>query len=147
MVWRKTGFSSDEQDALDLVEGTPRLARDHDLILIAPATADLMAKMAHGIADDLATAVLLATDKPVLVAPAMNPKMWQHEATKRNRTILKARGIAFCGPASGEMAVLPSSQSSPPDAVLAYPSPSLSITVPRKARLVMGGALVPFEVG
>ncbi len=63
-----------------------------------------MAKMAHGIADDLATAVLLATDKPVLVAPAMNPKMWQHEATKRNRTILKARGIAFCGPASGEMA-------------------------------------------
>lgn len=84
--------------------GHIRLARDHDLILIAPGTADLMAKMAHGIADDLATAVLLATDKPVLIAPAMNPKMWQHEATKRNRTILKARGIAFCGPAAGEMA-------------------------------------------
>jgi len=84
--------------------GHIRLARDHDLILIAPATADLMAKMAHGIADDLATAVLLATDKPVLAAPAMNPKMWQNSATRRNVAVLRERGIGFCGPAAGEMA-------------------------------------------
>ncbi|MEP1395583.1 MAG: bifunctional phosphopantothenoylcysteine decarboxylase/phosphopantothenate--cysteine ligase CoaBC [Roseibium sp.] len=84
--------------------GHIRLARDHDLILIAPATADLMAKVSHGIADDLATAVLLATDKPVLAAPAMNPKMWLSEATRRNVAVLRDRGIAFCGPAAGEMA-------------------------------------------
>ena len=84
--------------------GHIRLARDNDLILIAPATADLMAKMSHGIADDLATAVLLATDKPVLVAPAMNPRMWQHSATRRNVTRLQADGIHFIGPATGEMA-------------------------------------------
>ncbi len=84
--------------------GHIRLARDHDLVLIAPATANLMAKMAHGIADDLATAVLLATDKPVLVAPAMNPKMWQNPATSANVALLRERGIHFCGPASGEMA-------------------------------------------
>lgn len=84
--------------------GHIRLARDHDLILVAPATANLMAKMAHGITDDLATAVLLATDKPVLVAPAMNPKMWLHEATQRNLKTLTERSIAFVGPASGEMA-------------------------------------------
>lgn len=84
--------------------GHIRLARDHDLILIAPATADLMARMAHGIADDLATAVLLATDRPVLAAPAMNPKMWQNEATRHNLTVLRDRGVAFCGPAAGEMA-------------------------------------------
>jgi len=84
--------------------GHIRLARDHDLILVAPVTADLMAKMAHGIADDLATAVLLATDRPVLMAPAMNPKMWQNPATQRNLAALKERGMAVCGPASGEMA-------------------------------------------
>ncbi len=84
--------------------GHIRLARDHDLILIAPATANLLARMAHGIADDLASAVLLATDKPVLVAPAMNPKMWQNPATVRNVATLKERGLVFCGPASGEMA-------------------------------------------
>jgi phosphopantothenoylcysteine decarboxylase / phosphopantothenate---cysteine ligase len=84
--------------------GHIRLARDHDLILIAPTTANLMAKMVHGIADDLATAILLATDVPVLVAPAMNPKMWQNDATQQNVKALKERGIAFVGPASGEMA-------------------------------------------
>lgn len=84
--------------------GHIRLARDNDLILIAPATADLMAKMAHGIADDLATAVLLATDKPVLVAPAMNPKMWSHPATRRNVATLVADGLQFVGPGKGEMA-------------------------------------------
>ncbi|WP_346893005.1 bifunctional phosphopantothenoylcysteine decarboxylase/phosphopantothenate--cysteine ligase CoaBC [uncultured Roseibium sp.] len=84
--------------------GHIRLARDNDLIVIAPATADLMAKMAHGIADDLATAVLLATDKPVLVAPAMNPKMWSHPATRRNVATLEADGLQFVGPGKGEMA-------------------------------------------
>ena len=89
----------DEQDV-----GHIRLARDCDLILIAPATADLMAKMANGLADDLASTILLATDRPVLVAPAMNPKMWAHPATRRNHATLVADDIRFVGPASGEMA-------------------------------------------
>lgn len=84
--------------------GHIRLARESDLIVIAPATADLMAKMAHGIADDLATAVLLATDKPVLLAPAMNPKMWSHPATTRNVEQLGNDGLFFIGPMRGEMA-------------------------------------------
>lgn len=89
----------DEQDV-----GHIRLARDCDLIVIAPATADLMAKMANGLADDLASTVLLATDRPVLVAPAMNPKMWSHPATMRNVARLKQDGIHFIGPMAGEMA-------------------------------------------
>jgi len=89
----------DEQDV-----GHIRLARDCDLVLIAPATADLMAKMAHGLADDLASTVLLATDRPVLAAPAMNPKMWTHPATKRNIDTLRRDGIRFIGPVAGEMA-------------------------------------------
>ena len=84
--------------------GHIRLARDADLVVVAPATADLIAKMAGGHANDLATAVLLATDKPVLVAPAMNPKMWQAPATRRNVKQLQADGIHFAGPAFGEMA-------------------------------------------
>jgi phosphopantothenoylcysteine decarboxylase/phosphopantothenate--cysteine ligase len=78
--------------------------READMIVVAPATADLMAKMAGGHADDLATAVLLATDKKVLVAPAMNPRMWGHPATRRNRATLAADGIRFVGPEKGEMA-------------------------------------------
>ena len=84
--------------------GHIRLSRETDLIVVAPATADLMAKIAHGLADDLASAVLLATNKPVLVAPAMNPAMWSHAATRRNRATLEADGIRFVGPARGEMA-------------------------------------------
>lgn len=84
--------------------GHIRLSREADLIVVAPATADLMAKMAHGLANDLASAVLLATDKPVLIAPAMNPKMWDHAATKRNRQTLEKDGIRFIGPNKGEMA-------------------------------------------
>ena len=84
--------------------GHIRLARDADLIVVAPATADLIAKMAGGHANDLATAVLLATDKPVLVAPAMNPKMWAAPATRRNVAQLQADGIHFAGPEFGEMA-------------------------------------------
>src|SRR5215831_16813621 len=64
--------------------GHIRLARDCDLVVVVPATADLIAKMANGLADDLASTVLLATDKPVLIAPAMNPVMWEHQATRRN---------------------------------------------------------------
>jgi phosphopantothenoylcysteine decarboxylase / phosphopantothenate---cysteine ligase len=84
--------------------GHIRLSRDADLIVVAPATADLLAKMAGGHADDLATAVLLATDKPVLAAPAMNPRMWNHPATRRNRALLEADGIHTVGPSVGEMA-------------------------------------------
>jgi len=84
--------------------GHIRLSREADLIIVAPATADLMAKMAHGLADDLATAVLLANNKPVLVAPAMNPLMWNHSATRRNAAQLLADGINFIGPNAGAMA-------------------------------------------
>jgi phosphopantothenoylcysteine decarboxylase/phosphopantothenate--cysteine ligase len=84
--------------------GHIRLARDSDLIVVAPATADLIAKMAGGHAPDLATSVLLATDKPVLIAPAMNPRMWQNPATQRNVAQMKADGHTFVGPAVGEMA-------------------------------------------
>jgi len=84
--------------------GHIRLSREADLIVIAPATADLLAKMAHGLASDLATAVLLATDKRALAAPAMNVRMWQHPATRRNMATLAADGIAFVGPDEGEMA-------------------------------------------
>ncbi|MFD1329240.1 bifunctional phosphopantothenoylcysteine decarboxylase/phosphopantothenate--cysteine ligase CoaBC [Mycoplana ramosa] len=89
----------DEQDV-----GHIRLARDCDLVVVAPATADLMAKMANGLADDLASTVLLATDRPVLIAPAMNPKMWTHPATLRNAETLAGDGIRFVGPNAGEMA-------------------------------------------
>jgi len=84
--------------------GHIRLARDTDLIVVAPATADLMAKMAGGHADDLASTVLLATGRPVLIAPAMNPRMWAHPATRRNLARLSADGIAVVGPNAGEMA-------------------------------------------
>jgi phosphopantothenoylcysteine decarboxylase/phosphopantothenate--cysteine ligase len=84
--------------------GHIRLARDCDLIIVAPATADRMARAAYGLADDLASAVLLATDKPVLMAPAMNPHMWSNPATKRNYATLQADGFAFVGPNAGEMA-------------------------------------------
>src|SRR6185436_7487033 len=84
--------------------GHIRLSREADLIVVAPATADLLAKMAGGHADDLASCVLMATDKPVLVAPAMNPRMWLHPATRRNVAQLAADGLAFIGPNVGEMA-------------------------------------------
>jgi phosphopantothenoylcysteine decarboxylase/phosphopantothenate--cysteine ligase len=84
--------------------GHIRLAREADLIVVAPATADLMAKMAGGHADDLASAVLLATNLPVLVAPAMNPAMWASPATQRNVAQLVSDGIRFIGPERGEMA-------------------------------------------
>jgi phosphopantothenoylcysteine decarboxylase/phosphopantothenate--cysteine ligase len=84
--------------------GHIRLAREADLIVVAPATADLMAKIATGLASDLATAVLLATGAKVLLAPAMNPHMWANKATQRNLARLTADGFAFVGPNEGEMA-------------------------------------------
>jgi phosphopantothenoylcysteine decarboxylase/phosphopantothenate--cysteine ligase len=84
--------------------GHIRLSRAADLVVVAPASADILAKMAHGQADDLATTLLLATDKDVLAAPAMNVRMWQHAATRANIETLAARGVRFAGPVEGEMA-------------------------------------------
>jgi phosphopantothenoylcysteine decarboxylase/phosphopantothenate--cysteine ligase len=84
--------------------GHIRLARDTELVVVAPATADLMAKMAGGHADDLASAVLLATDRPILIAPAMNPRMWAANATRRNLAQLRTDSVHVVGPNAGEMA-------------------------------------------
>jgi phosphopantothenoylcysteine decarboxylase / phosphopantothenate---cysteine ligase len=92
----------DAQSEFDV--GHIRLARDTDFVVVAPATADLMAKMAGGHADDLASAVLLATDKPILIAPAMNPSMWAAKATQRNLSRLVDDGVRVVGPERGEMA-------------------------------------------
>jgi len=80
------------------------LSRSADLVVVAPASADILARMAAGLADDLATTLLLATDTPVLVAPAMNVRMWQHPATAANLATLRARGVAVVGPGEGPMA-------------------------------------------
>jgi phosphopantothenoylcysteine decarboxylase/phosphopantothenate--cysteine ligase len=96
------------QDLFDLTDeaemGHIQLSRDADLLVVAPATADLIAKMAQGRADDLASTALLATDKPVLIAPAMNVRMWEHPATQRNLAQVRADGVAAVGPNDGEMA-------------------------------------------
>ena len=84
--------------------GHIRLSREADLVVVAPATADVIAKMAHGLADDLASTALLATDKPVLIAPAMNPAMWQHAATRRSIAQVEADGVRLVGPNPGDMA-------------------------------------------
>jgi phosphopantothenoylcysteine decarboxylase/phosphopantothenate--cysteine ligase len=92
-------------DLKDEVEmGHIQLSREADLVVVAPATADLLAKMAAGIADDLATTLLLATDKPVLAAPAMNVRMWLHAATRRNIATLRGDGVTVMEPDEGEMA-------------------------------------------
>ncbi|MCC7254221.1 phosphopantothenoylcysteine decarboxylase [Hyphomicrobium sp.] len=105
------GAISNEPVATDLFDldaereiGHIRMAREADLVVVAPATADLLARMAQGHANDLATAVLLATRAPVLAAPAMNPAMWSHPATQRNVRQLKTDGVSFIGPNAGEMA-------------------------------------------
>lgn len=96
------------RDLFDLTDeaemGHIELSRSADLVVVAPATADLMAKMAVGIADDLASTLLLATDTPVLIAPAMNVRMWEHRATQRNRALLESDGIRMVGPEVGDMA-------------------------------------------
>ena len=84
--------------------GHIQLSRSADLVVVAPATADLMAKAAAGLADDLASTLLLATDKPVLMAPAMNVRMWEHKATRRNLSTLRGDGVMFVGPDEGAMA-------------------------------------------
>ncbi len=97
---RQALFSQDEEGAIDHIA----LSRAADLIVVAPATANLIARAANGHADDLAATVLLATDKPVLMAPAMNVRMWEHPAVKRNVAQLAADGVSFVGPGDGEMA-------------------------------------------
>ena len=96
------------QDLFSLTDeeemGHIRLSREADLVLVAPATANILAKMAAGIADDLATTALMATDKPILVAPAMNVRMWENPATQENLATLEKRGIVFIGPEEGDMA-------------------------------------------
>ncbi|WP_299662968.1 bifunctional phosphopantothenoylcysteine decarboxylase/phosphopantothenate--cysteine ligase CoaBC [uncultured Ruegeria sp.] len=96
------------QDLFDLTDeaemGHIQLSRSADLIVVAPATADLMAKMAGGMANDLASTLLMATDTPVLCAPAMNVRMWEHPATQRNHAQLEADGVRFVGPNEGDMA-------------------------------------------
>jgi phosphopantothenoylcysteine decarboxylase/phosphopantothenate--cysteine ligase len=97
----RTDLFSDTDEAR---MGHIALSRAADLIVVAPATADLMAKAAHGLADDLATTTLLATDKPVIMAPAMNVRMWLHPATQRNLKTLTGDGVAMVGPDIGPMA-------------------------------------------
>jgi phosphopantothenoylcysteine decarboxylase/phosphopantothenate--cysteine ligase len=96
------------RDLFDLTKeaemGHIQLSRSADLLVVAPGTADLMAKMAQGRADDLASTLLLATDTPVLVAPSMNVRMWDHPATQRNIATLKSDGVSFVGPNEGDMA-------------------------------------------
>src|SRR5215831_13558651 len=96
------------QDLFSLTDesemGHIQLSRSADLVVVAPATADLMSKLANGAASDLASTALLATDKRVLMAPAMNVRMWQHPATQRNLKVLKSDGVLFVGPNDGEMA-------------------------------------------
>ena len=96
------------QDLFDLTDeaemGHIQLSRSADLLIVAPATADLMAKMAGGHADDLASTLLMATDKPVLIAPAMNVRMWEHAATQRNLAVLTGDGVHVVGPNEGDMA-------------------------------------------
>ncbi|MDP4795509.1 MAG: bifunctional phosphopantothenoylcysteine decarboxylase/phosphopantothenate--cysteine ligase CoaBC, partial [Rhodospirillales bacterium] len=84
--------------------GHINLSRDADVLMVAPASADLMAKMAAGLADDLASTVLLATDKPVICVPSMNVRMWEHAATQANVETLKSHGIIMVGPTEGDMA-------------------------------------------
>ncbi len=96
------------QDIFSLTDeaemGHIRLSRESDLVVVAPASADILAKMANGLATDLATTALLATDKPVAVVPAMNVRMWEHAATQANIATLKSRGVACIGPVEGDMA-------------------------------------------
>jgi phosphopantothenoylcysteine decarboxylase / phosphopantothenate---cysteine ligase len=93
-------FSLTDESEMGHIE----LSRSADLVVVAPATANILARMAQGLADDLATTALLATDKPVMVAPAMNVRMWEHPATQQNLQILQSRGVIVVGPEEGDMA-------------------------------------------
>ncbi|QDO99699.1 bifunctional phosphopantothenoylcysteine decarboxylase/phosphopantothenate synthase [Ferrovibrio terrae] len=135
--------------------GHIELSRDADLVVVAPATANILARMANGHADDLATTLLLATDKPVLVAPAMNVRMWYHPATQRNVERLKADGVDFIGPNEGEMACGeygPGRMSEPLEIVAAIeaqfgkPLPKhLTLVQSRPAQKESGAAITPLK--
>ena len=113
--------------------GHIELSRSADLVVVAPATADLMAKAANGLASDLASTTLLATDKPVLMAPAMNVRMWEHPATRRNLATLKADGVLFVGPDEGPMACgeYGEGRMAEPPAILAAIEAALAINATR----------------
>lgn len=135
--------------------GHIELSRSADLVVVAPATADLMAKAANGLANDLASTTLLATDKPVLMAPAMNVRMWEHAAVRRNRAQLEADGVMFVGPDEGEMACgefgygRMSEPAAIADAIEAwYASPTARETAPlrgRKAIVTAGPTREPID--
>jgi phosphopantothenoylcysteine decarboxylase/phosphopantothenate--cysteine ligase len=134
------------RDLFDLTDeaemGHIQLSRVADLVVVAPATADLMAKMAQGHANDLASTLLLATDTPVLIAPAMNVRMWEHPATQRNAEQLVDDGVAFVGPASGDMACGeygPGRMSEPMDIVAAVAAAFQSGPLQGKTVLVTSG--------
>jgi phosphopantothenoylcysteine decarboxylase/phosphopantothenate--cysteine ligase len=123
-------------ELFDLKEETEighiRLSREADLIVIAPATANLLARMAHGLADELATAVLLAANTPILAAPAMNWRMWENPATQRNLALLRADGVQFIGPTEGAMACNEHGlgRMAEPDAILAAAAELLGTATP-----------------
>ncbi len=144
------------QDLFSLTDesemGHIELSRSADLVVVAPATADLMAKLATGHANDLASTALLATDKPVLMAPAMNVRMWNHPATQRNAASLKADGVLFVGPNDGEMACGeygPGRMAEPNEIVAAieqfFSSPAAQPLAGSKALVTAGPTLEPFD--
>ena len=142
------------QDIFDLTDeaemGHIQLSREADLVVVAPATADLMARAANGLAGDLASTVLLATDKPVLMAPAMNVRMWLHPATQRNRMTLEADGVRFVGPDEGAMACgeFGPGRMAAPDAILAAIQDELAADRPlagRRALVTAGPTVEPID--
>ncbi len=128
------------RDLFDLTDeaemGHIQLSRAADLVVVAPATADLMAKMAGGHADDLVSTLLMATDKPVLIAPAMNVRMWEHPATRRNLATLRADGVALVGPEDGDMACgeYGPGRMAEPEAILAAAARMLAASGPLSGR-------------
>jgi phosphopantothenoylcysteine decarboxylase/phosphopantothenate--cysteine ligase len=124
--------------------GHIELSRSADLLVVAPATADLMAKMATGQANDLATTALLATDKPVLIAPAMNVRMWNHPATQRNLARLKSDGVLVCGPDEGRWRAVNMDRGGCRKLPISWPpSRRISPARLRRRRLPAGGCWSP----
>lgn len=146
------------QDLFSLTDesemGHIRLSREADIVVVAPASADLIAKMANGHADDLASTALLATDKPVLIAPTMNVRMWEHPAVARNVATLEAMGVARVGPGSGELACgeVGSGRMSEPleivaaiETVLAQAAPTTQPLAGRRALVTSGPTWEPID--
>jgi phosphopantothenoylcysteine decarboxylase/phosphopantothenate--cysteine ligase len=131
--------------------GHIQLSRAADLVVVAPATANLLAKMAAGLADDIASALLLATDKPVLVAPAMNVRMWRHPATVANMATLVARGVTVVGPGEGAMACNefgPGRLAEPPEILAAIAkllAPAAGALAGRRALVTSGPTHEPID--